>query len=195
MKNINYKKLILILGIIIVLNLFFNYGIYTFYKNPKYEDFCKQEIFSKQYSNKEECEKIGGLWADNQAYYKPVPDGRSVPVPASEIAEPKGWCNSYYICEKEYRSVLEVYNRNVFIILIIAGVISIVVGFMVGQSEAVSLGLSFGGLISLIIGTIRYWSNMDDYLRFVILGISLAILIWLGLKRFRNNKINGKTSD
>ncbi|MBU2263298.1 hypothetical protein KJ750_01400, partial [Patescibacteria group bacterium] len=59
-------------------------------------------------------------------------------------------------------------------------------GFVISQSEAVALGFSFGGILSLIIGTIRYWSGMDDYLRFIILGVALAILIWMGIKKLKD---------
>lgn len=188
MKNINYKKLILVLGIIIVLNLFFNYGINTFYKEPKYEDFCKPELSSKVYNLEDECKNAGGMWSANPSFYT-EDASKSVPVPqpvVKDIKEPRGWCDVQYSCRKDFEGARDFYNRNVFIVLITAGIISIVVGFMIGQSEAVSLGLSFGGLLSLIIGTIRYWSAMNDYLRFIILGIALIILVYMGIKKFRN---------
>ncbi len=188
MRNINFKKLILVLGIIIVLNLFFNYGVVTFYDEPKYDDFCKPEFSSKVYNSEEECKNTGGMWSANQVFYA-EDSSKSVPAPQpvmKDIKEPRGWCDVQYSCRKDFESARDFYNRNVFIVLIIAGVISIVVGFMVGQSEAVSLGLSFGGLLSLIIGTIRYWSAMNDYLRFIILGVALIILVYMGIKKFRN---------
>lgn len=186
MKKINFKKLILVLGIIIVLNLFFNYGVATFYKTPKFEDFCKPEALSEKYETKERCESVGGLWMASQSVY---PAEKIAPVPVTNIIttdQPTAWCDVQYTCGKDYQDAMAVYNRNVFIILVIAGVISIIAGFMTGQSEAVSLGLSFGGILSLIIGTIRYWSAMDDYLRFIILGVALAVLIWIGIKKFRD---------
>lgn len=186
MKNINFKKLILILGIVIVLNLFLNYGIHTFYKNPKIENFCEQELLSKQYQIKGECESVGGFWTENKAL--PLQE-RSAPAYEPKQGEPTGWCDAQYSCRKDFDKARDYYNRNVFIILIIAGFISVVVGFMVGQSEAVSLGLSFGGILSFIVGTIRYWSAMDDYLRFIILSVALAVLIWIGIKKFRNEPV------
>jgi hypothetical protein len=188
-KRINFKKIILVFGIIIVLNLFFNYGVATFYDEPKYDDFCKPELSSKVYNLEEECRNSGGMWLANQSFYA-EDSSRSMPVPqpvVKDIKEPRGWCDVQYSCRKNFENALEFYNRNVFIVLIIAGVISIVAGFMIGQSEAVSLGLSFGGLLSLIIGTIKYWSDMDDYLRFIILGVALIILVYMGIKKFRND--------
>lgn len=186
MRHINFKKIVIALAIIIVLNLFFNYGIDTFYKGPKYEDFCKPEDLSRQYQAKEDCDSVGGLWTDNRN--KPLYGEAPVPVPIlDQKSEPLGWCDVEYTCRKSFESVQNLYNRNVFIILIIAGIISIIIGFLVGQSEAVSSGLSFGGILSLIIGTIRYWSGMDDYLRFI-LGVALAVLIWIGVKKLKDNE-------
>ena len=78
------------------------------------------------------------------------------------------------------------YNRNVFIILEIAGLIAFLLGLFAINAKAVSNGFLGGGVLSLIIGTVRYWSGMDDYLRFGILGIALAILIWVGYKKIRS---------
>ena len=57
--------------------------------------------------------------------------------------------------------------------------------FFIASFEVVSLGLSLAGILSLIIGSMRYWSAMDDYLRVVILGLALAALIYIGIKKFR----------
>jgi hypothetical protein len=162
MKHINFKKIVIALGIVIVLNLFFNYGIDTFYKGPKYDNFCQKELFAPQ--------------------PQVVPQGKGVLPNYDYRAQQE--------CQDNFNRAHDLYNRNVFIILIIAGIISIIIGFLISQSEAVSSGLSFGGLLSLIIGTIRYWSGMDDYLRFIILGAALAVLIWMGVKKLKDNKIN-----
>lgn len=181
MKNINLKKLVIVLSIIIVLNLFFNYGIKTFYDGPEYDKFCPKELVSKQYSSRGACESAGGFWTENPDFAKPAP------APETTSPQVSGWCDIYYECQKGYEDVRAVYNRNVFLILIAAGIVSIIAGFLISQSEAVALGFSFGGVISLIVGTIRFWSDMDDYLRFVILGVALAILIWIGIKKLRDN--------
>jgi len=36
-----------------------------------------------------------------------------------------------------------------------------------------------GSLVFIIYGTGRYWNYMDDLMRFIILGISLGILIYI----------------
>lgn len=184
MRKINFLKWILTFGIIIILNLFFNFGIATFYDNPEHEDFCPDEIRSKQLNTQIECEDEGGLWTENRSKDFIIEARQPIPVPIN-VAE--GWCDAYYSCNKEYRDVLDFYERNVFVILIILGTLSIIAGFFTVKFEAVSVGLSFGGVLSLIIGTMRYWSAMDDYLRFGVLGAALVALIWLGVKKIKGD--------
>jgi len=71
------------------------------------------------------------------------------------------------------------------LVLVVLGAISLVVGFFLVDFSAVSLGLSFGGVLSFIIASIRYWSAMQEYLRVIILGLALATLIALAIKKFK----------
>ena len=175
-KQMGIKKLVIIIGIIIVLNLFVNYGISTFYDAPKFEDYCKTELISRTYETPEACAEVGGRWNGNT----PATTTESAPVLE------KGYCDTTYQCNKDYEPVRDLYNRNVFIVLIIFGILSITLGFFLSKAEAVAMGFSFGGILSLIIGTIRYWSGIDDYLLFIVLGVALAILIWIGVKKIKD---------
>ena len=178
-KHPQWMKGILVVGIVIVLNLFFNYAIKVVYDAPKWDEYCPQEQVTITPETQEACVAAGGGWTTNQHY------GRSVPAPAG-YTEPAGYCDLYFTCQKEFAETSTVYNRNVFVALVILGIISVLIGFAVKQSEAVSLGLSLGGVLSFIIGSIRYWSDMDDYLRVIVLGVALGILIWLGVKKIRD---------
>lgn len=178
------KEIILALAIVVVLNLFFNYGVFTFYKEPKFENFCLNELTQKVYTEKSSCEAVGGQWFEsNQTNY----EGRPIPVkPAPQTGE-TSWCDSTAKCRESYESARDVYNRNVFIALVILGLISLGLGFLVISAAPVANGFLGGGLLSLIVGTIRYWSDMNEYLRFIVLGIALVMLIWLGYKKFNKN--------
>jgi len=173
------KKWALAVSILVVLNLFFNYGIYAFYKAPKFDDYCKYDLNSVNYTTKEACDTAGGRWNEN--YPKNVP---------LEVTTPEkmqtGYCDVYYTCQKDFSVVNSVYNRNVFIILVVLGFATLIGGLFMGISVAVSTGFTLGGILSMIIGSIRYWSDMDDYLRFGLLGAALAVLVWLGIKKFKD---------
>jgi hypothetical protein len=64
--------------------------------------------------------------------------------------------------------------------------VALIIGsFFVVMSPAVSIGLSFGGVLSLIVASLRYWSDMNDYVRVTILGLALIVLIGFALKKVR----------
>lgn len=181
-KSSKFLKWILVLGITIVLNLFFNYSIQVFYKEPKWENFCKQEQVNIVPETKDKCVAEGGQWNETP-YYN---DGRS-PVAVDINGKTKsGYCNTTFTCQKEYDDVHKVYNRNIFIGLVVLGIISIVGSFVIASYEAVSLGLSLGGIVSLVIASVRYWSDMDDRVRVVVLGIALVLLVYMGIKKFKD---------
>ncbi|HEY9583256.1 MAG TPA: hypothetical protein VJK09_03060 [Candidatus Paceibacterota bacterium] len=171
MKKSKFLKWILALGIVIVLNLLFNYGIRTFYKPaPDYADFCRQEQVTVVPENQEECVSQGGSWTTNPSYGKTY----------------RGYCNTQFKCSNDYQGASDRYNRNAFIIWVILGIIAIITSFYLAHVEAVSLGLSLGGVVAIIVGAVSYWSNMNDKLRFAVLLVGLVALIWLGVKKIRD---------
>ncbi|MEK7536098.1 MAG: hypothetical protein AAB590_03760 [Patescibacteria group bacterium] len=180
-----FLKWILALGIVIVMNLLFNYGLRTFYKpTPMWDDFCKIEQVNKIPETQEECVSAGGAWNTNPNYDKTIP--AYSPEIRVGVDQTKGYCDVNYTCQREYESATKIYNRNAFIVLVVLGIIAIIASFKFIATEAVSLGLSLGGVISMIVGAIRYWSNMDDKLRFGVLLIGFIALIWLGIKKIRD---------
>ncbi len=179
-KTMRMIKWALILGIVIVLNLFFNYAVSLIYKTPTYESFCPTEKYNKTYTDKNMCVADGGMWTENTV---PAPTKYAKPVQTQP--EVSGYCNPTYTCANAYNDAQKVYNKNIFILLIVFGILSIVLGVYLSAISVVSLGLSFGGILSLIIGSIRYWSDMQDWLRVAVLGAALVALIWLGIKKFK----------
>ena len=173
-------KWLLIIGIVIVLNLFFGYAIKVIYPEPKFEAFCPREQVTIQPTNQKECVNKGGAWQD---YGYPMKTAPYEAVPAKDA--PTGYCDLNFTCQKNFNDAQSVYNRNVFVALTVLGVLSLVAGFFLPNIVAVSLGLSLGGVLSLIIGSTRYWSDMNDYLRVIVLGLALAALIFLGVKKIK----------
>jgi len=171
-------KWALIIGILVVLNLFFNYAISLFYKEPEYNDYFPQSQVVEPITNKEECLKVGGQWTQG-----PAPKDRyTVPTPAgySQVAS---YCDPNFTKQQEFSNAQKIYQRNIFIILIVLGVISLIWGAFLAN-EIVTLGLSWGGVLSLIIASMRYWSTADNFIKVLILGFALVALIWLAIKKF-----------
>tara|TARA_Y100000310_G_scaffold344775_1_gene459420 strand:+ start:5305 stop:5763 length:459 start_codon:yes stop_codon:yes gene_type:complete len=148
----NLKTYGLSLAIIIVLTIFVNVGIATFYPQPDYEDcFFPRSIIEKEDINDKEFEEK-----------------------QKEAKE----------CDDKNRDVRSFYNRNVFIILSIVGIITIGISLLLTNLPIVS-GLMYGGILNILMGIMRYWSNMNEYLRFIVSGIILIILIYIAYKKFK----------
>ena len=77
------------------------------------------------------------------------------------------------------------YDRNVFIILILLGIISIFLGSYF-KNEILAPAFSWAGVFSLLIASERYWSDANGYFKLIILAIALVLLIWVAIKRFGN---------
>lgn len=167
MKNI--KEKLLSIAIAIVLVFFIIYGINTFYKNPRYEDFC-QEIPLKQNITEDECLGIGGKWTSERI---PVIEGQPKQI---------GYCDPTYTCRQEYDTSREKYDKIVFIISGILGLAAVIIGGILLKLESVSAGVMGGGILTIIYGTLRYWGHLEDVGRFLILGIILVVLIFIGYK-------------
>jgi len=183
--DVKFLRYVLALAIVIILNLFFAVAVRLAYKEPAFENFCVQDRIKVALETKEACEAkdIGGKWNYNNTGYKePMP----VTVPVESLKQQTGYCDINYTCQKSFEAATSLYNRNVFVVLVVLGIISLIVGYVFSASSAVSLGLSLGGVISLIIASIRYWSDMQEYLRLIILGIALVALVWFGIKKFKD---------
>ena len=80
-----------------------------------------------------------------------------------------------------------------FVALVVLGALSIGAGFALRISPAVSAGLSYGGVLSFVIASIRYWGEAGDIIRLIIVGIALAALIAIGIQKFKG--IEGRSAN
>lgn len=161
------------LGIVIALNIFFVVATSLVFPQPKYDDFCPLAN-QPMPASEAACTAAGGVW-------NPVPDNGATAPKA-----PSGFCDMTIKCQKPYESAMEQHQMRVFVLMIGLGVLSIIIGVLPLGSSIVSTGLSYGGVLALIIGAAQYWSQAGDWLRLAIAAVALAALIYLGLKRFRD---------
>jgi hypothetical protein len=52
------------------------------------------------------------------------------------------------------------------------------------MNEVLALAFSWGGVLSLFIASLRYWSDANNILKVIILAIALGSLIWTAVKKF-----------
>ncbi len=185
------KEAILGTAIAVIFVFFIVYGIKVFYKEPKYEQFCKvSDLIDATYDAYEYParvkEPIGNMCGkaidDYESFRKDCLEKQQDVVfeydnNGCQIATS---CTS---CSRYFRNALNIYNRNVFIVSGIIGIIVIIIGAVLNLTS-VSAGLFGGGILTIIYGTMNYWSELADWARFVILGIALVVLIYLGYRGF-----------
>jgi hypothetical protein len=155
------------------MNLFFNYVVSLIYSEPTYDQFIKPMQVVENISTKEKCLEVGGQWNENQPQ----------PTVQEKSTIPTGYCDQMYTKNIEYQSALKIYNRYVFITLVSAGVVVLAVGSFISIS-VLTIAFVWGGVLSIFIASVRYWSSADNFLKVIILAIALGFLIWLAIKKF-----------
>jgi len=163
----NKKQAIITVTIAILFSLFIGYGIEVFDDSPDYEDYClSQNLF--EVDNEQDCLSSGGEWY------------------GQEEVEPKGprigSCQPPRDCYINFDAAKLKHDQIVFISSLIIGVIAVIASIFLKQ-EVISTGILAGGVLLKLYGTIRYWSHANNLLKFSLIGIALAIVVWFTYKK------------
>jgi len=168
----NIKKWSLVLAIVIVSNIFFAYVISLIYPAPIYNDFCKQSQVNPALNDELSCIGVGGKWT-------------AAPQKTSEGVN--GYCEAEFTCSNNFQKVLGSHEKNVFIILVVIGAVLLVLGLLTSLGGAIlTLSMSWSGVLSLIIASIRYWSYATNWLQVIILFLALLTLVYVAVKKFNH---------
>lgn len=160
------------LGIVIALNLFFFAARALVLPEPQFEDYCPTR--TPMAETQEACEREQGVWMETPA----------------EVGAPKpvvnGYCDYYQVCQPVYDEAREQYEMYAFVTMVGLGILSLVLGVIPMGSSIVSTGLSYGGVLALIIAAAGYWDDAGNLLRLAMSVIALGALIYIGIRRFRD---------
>lgn len=80
-----------------------------------------------------------------------------------------------------------VYQDRLFAVAVPVGLLAIIFGSLMGAT-AVSPGLMFGGIFSVVEGFEFCWDKVPEPVRFASLLVTLALLIYIGIKRIDPDK-------
>jgi len=175
------KNLLLGLVIAVIFLMFCVYGTKLMYEEPAYKDFCTDTYYSPEklidtcsISNElqtkiEKCQSSEGI-----VRYEYDNNGCKTDLTCD-------------FCNKDFKAAQKSYMKDLFLISLLFGIIIIIVSVLFIKISAVSGGLMAGSLFFIIYGTAGYWEFMDDWIRFILLGTVLGILIWLAYY-FKNKK-------
>lgn len=164
-------------GIIIVLNLFFNYTLSLVYKSPDYNLYCPTSQVVTVPDTEKSCVEQGGQWTNNTYYDKSAKPSET---------QPKGYCDAQYTCRATFDADSKNYDRNIFVTLVLLGALSVLAGNFFKGNMVVQSGLALGGVLSFVIASMRYWGAANDLIRVVILAVALGMLFWVAIKKFKN---------
>lgn len=181
-----FQKAGLALALMIVINLFVYVGVInTFFPEPDFETECPAP--AEDLTTEEACTEVGGKWYTSyQDEYSARYGGVAVKPLADEDFKP--YCDAYYTCRTDFENATKEYSRNIFIVSVVLGTVALVAGIFFVDVSAISSGLLLAGLLLYFIGTVRYWSDMDEYLRLIVLGLVLIALFYVGYKRLNDRR-------
>ncbi|MEA2036072.1 MAG: hypothetical protein U9O94_01080 [Nanoarchaeota archaeon] len=188
LKVSKLKKTILGIAIAILLAFFWGHATITVYEEPELEDFCKD---IKRDITVESCDDYEYEPIESREYIRPMPVGKEGYCHCYEMdKEGTLGCSAlnpkYDECSEQYREVEEKHERHSFMILVVLGLISILVGGVFLKREAVGSGIMGGGVLTIIYASMRYWDSIQDYGRLLILGIAIVVLVWVGYKKLKD---------
>lgn len=175
-KHPKFVRWALMLGIVVVLNIFFIVLVQLALPAPDYATYCPM---SNQPApmNAATCDAAGGTWTD---YGMPTPDGSTKP------AAPSGYCDTTTKCQVPYQAASDTHSLYAFALMVGLGILALVIGLTPLGSSIVSSGLSYGGVLAFVIGSASYWGTAGNWIRLLIAAIGLGALLYIGWLRFKD---------
>ncbi len=159
MKIVNF---ILGLAAAVILGALINLGIKAFYPEPTYPQYPNRPIAYPT----QVCQPN-----DAQCFKE-----QKAAVVADQAAQ-----DQFNKDQEAYTAATKVYNKNLFIIANIVGIIVFAIGFFLVFASAIAargvpIGIMLAGLWSIVYGYGRGWDSVGDQLKFFI-GLVIALLI------------------
>ena len=93
--------------------------------------------------------------------------------------------------DETFRFQRKVFERHLFYVAIPIGIAAIIIGSLLSV-QAVGAGLIFGGIFTLIDGYCWYWSELQDWMRFLSLLAAFIVIVFCGYMKLNDkNKTEG----
>lgn len=190
----NVKNLVLGIGIIIIYALALWQGIEAFYPSPQYDKFCTAGRFEANYfpakplpNGEPSCNFSRNLQEEQNKCY--AEKGQ----PIYEYDD-KGCAISIKdcdYCQRELEEAQDVYSTRIFIIALIIGIITLIVGYRLASVEPVGTALIGSGVWAIFYGAAINWRNFSNIWRFLLLLVALVVIIYLAMRLNREKEKKG----
>jgi hypothetical protein len=115
-------------------------------------------------------------WRDyyNSAYYQRTRDASPEEKAKLEQERKKR--------DDEYHNAQKRFQQHLFFVAVPVGMATIVIG-SISSIQAIGTGLMLGGIFTLIDGYCWYWSELQDWMRFLSLLAAFVVLIFIGYRK------------
>ena len=175
---LDIRRIIVIFVIAVLFTILVNVSIDALYQSPSYEDFCHGRYPIAKIATPE-CKEVvptQELINSCKGMIEYNYDDAGCPTDA--------YCEN---CNNEFTKANEKYTFVVFIVSAIAGLLALAVGMYLPQKSDVNIwigsGFLLGGLITILVGTVRHFGDMGRYMKPAVIGIELALVIYLTYKK------------
>ncbi|MBI2135904.1 hypothetical protein HYU06_02450 [Candidatus Woesearchaeota archaeon] len=202
---VELRKYIVVLVIIVLFAILVQSLIEAIYQEPQYDKFCRyyeripKAAYPVAYPLQDEKDRIAHKCQD---YTKSTEEQIKQCVDSegqNEYNYDEYGCPTKYecnYCNKNYITSQKKYSLVVFLVSAILGLIAIILGLILPSTknilhEWVGTGFMLGGIVTLFIGTARYYADMYRILRPIVILIELLIVIYLVYNVFSKN-VNAK---
>jgi len=83
---------------------------------------------------------------------------------------------------KRWQEKEKIFQKHLFFVAVPIGLAAIIIG-AVSLIQAIGTGLMFGGIFTLVDGYCWYWSELQDWMRFLSLLAAFVVLIFIGYRK------------
>lgn len=192
-KKMGLKEVSLTFGIAVLFALLVGFTIDAFYAAPEYIDFCQENFYGKPtplYPNKDANCTYN---FDDQFITNCTKQKGNVVYDYDKLG--CQFIKGCDFCQVTFEEANKEYNTNLLWITAIVGLIAIFVGMYAPiYYDPIASGAIFGGILTLMYGTMRAFGNLSKIARVIILAVELGLLVWLGIRKVLNLPKKGKAA-
>lgn len=188
------KEVSLTFGIAVLFALFVGFTIDAFYESPDYQDYCQDQFYDKPTPIYDPKIQANCTELDNAFMRNCTRENGMVQYGYdSQGCQIIKGCD---LCQASFMDAEKQYNFNLLWMTAIIGIFAIIIGMYAPiEYDPVASGFIFGGVLTLMYGTMRVFGNLSKYARAAILAIELALVIWLGIKKVLNLPAKKKSNN
>ncbi len=86
------------------------------------------------------------------------------------------------VATKRWQEKEKIFQKHLFFVAVPIGLAAIIIG-AVSIIQAIGTGLKFGGIFTLVDGYCWYWSELQDWMRFLSLLAAFVVLLFIGYRK------------